>query len=210
MRCVHERRWRCVWLATLLVSAGSVGCTGDSQESGPSSSASPNPTVADQPDTTQAPMTGSEESPTTTTSMPEGDESGHPTSYVDRIPAATTEHPYDWTHEDVKLLDPWGDSTADSTDLIALYERHGSDRVQIRVDLLDLRDGDQPPVLIGLDYRDGGSRTLGHSSDVGSFDIDWDLLVSIIDGEASLYDPTFNNISEIVLGHVSNGSLRID
>lgn len=207
MRCIPEGRWWRAWVAALLVSFGLVGCTGDSQESEASSSAGPQTGVADQPDTTQAASTASGASSAATTPAVEDGESARPLPSVERIPPATTDHPYDWTPEDVKLLDSWGDSISDGTDLIALYERHDSELIQIRVDLLDLRDGDEPPVLIALDHRDGGSHTLGHDSDVGSFDIEWDLLISIIGGEVSLYDPAFSRIPDAVLDLEINSQL---
>ena len=68
-------------------------------------SESPTPTVTEKPTATLEP-----EEP------PQIEEDPLPV-----LPSERDHHPYNWLPEDVKGLDPWGDSESDATDIIAIY-----------------------------------------------------------------------------------------
>lgn len=105
-------------------------------------------------------------------------------------------HPYNWKPEDVKGLDPWGDSVWSETDIIAIYERQNENVFEFRLDILDFQEGELAPIYFAIDFVDGGSTKAGPQNDALSFDIEWDLLVSVVGGDFKLYDPGFKEISE--------------
>jgi len=105
------------------------------------------------------------------------------------------QHPYNWQPEDVKGLDMWGDSASDDTDIVALYEREMDGNLEFRLDLLDFQDGDLAPIYFAIDFLEGGSSQVDPASAL-AVEIEWDLLVSVVDGKFTLYDPAFNELTD--------------
>jgi hypothetical protein len=104
-------------------------------------------------------------------------------------------HPYNWQPEDVKGLDPWGDSESDATDLVAIYQRQMEGDFEFRLDILNFEDEQLPPIYFAIDFLEGGGTQVSPGISL-AFEIEWDLLVSVIGGEFTLYDPSFTDISD--------------
>lgn len=108
-----------------------------------------------------------------------------------------------WQAEDVKGLDPWGDSNGDSNDLVAVYFKQTDNLYYFRVDLLDFHADTSPNLYLALDFLPGGVKSLGSGN--LKADISWDLLVSVSrSGTSSAIDASFADRSE----YISN--LKID
>jgi len=115
------------------------------------------------------------------------------------IPSERGHHPYNWQPEDVKGLDMWGDSTSDATDIIAIYQREMDGNFEFRLDIMNFEADDElSPIYFAVDFLEGGSKQVEPGSST-SFDIEWDLLVSVVDGEFKLYDPAFTEITDQLL-----------
>jgi len=104
-------------------------------------------------------------------------------------------HPYNWQTEDVKGLDPWGDSASDDTDIIAIYQREMNGNFEFRLDILNFEDDELDPIYFAVDFLEGGSSQISPGSSL-AFEIEWDLLVSVVGGEFRLYDAEFTEISD--------------
>jgi len=115
-------------------------------------------------------------------------------------------HPYNWLPEDVKGLDMWGDSSSGSTDIVAIYQRQGEGAMDFRLDLMDFQDNELVPIFFAIDFLDTGNTQIDEENSL-SFDIEWDLLVSIIGGEFSLYDSNYNEISAQITNNEINRQL---
>lgn len=109
--------------------------------------------------------------------------------------AALSEMETTWKYEDLKLLDPWGDSAGDGQDIVAVYEKEASDnRLYFRVDVLDMQGEARPNLFLAIDYRPGGSTTLVRGKPALTSDLQWELLMSFTSaGQGHLYDLGFTD-----------------
>ncbi len=138
--------------------------------------------------------TPSPELPTSTPTPEEPPEIDEPPLPV--IPSERDQHPYNWLPEDVKSLDMWGDSTSDSTDIIAIYQREMDGNVEFRLDILNFEEDDElAPIYYAIDFAEGGSSQVSPENTL-SFEIEWDLLLSVEGGEFKLYDADFTDRSD--------------
>ncbi|MBF8267014.1 MAG: FlgD ig protein [Dehalococcoidia bacterium] len=97
-----------------------------------------------------------------------------------------------WKYEDVKALDPWGDSENDARDLVAVYFKQTGVFVYFRVDLLDMQDESRPNLYLAVDYKPGGERALRKGDQTLAADIPWDLLLSLSEaGQQSALDADY-------------------
>ena len=112
------------------------------------------------------------------------------------IPSERGHHSYNWQPEDVKGLDPWGDSTSDATDIVAIYQREMDGNFEFRLDIMNFEEDDElPPIYFAVDFLEGGSTLVDPESSL-PFEIEWDLLASVVDGKFKLYDPAFSEITD--------------
>ena len=159
-----------------------------------SACAPPPSTPTPEPEATTAPQ------PTPTLSEPSTAPGPTPTQVLEEplptIPSERDHHPYNWLPEDVKGLDPWGDSASDATDIVAIYQRQMDDNFEFRLDILNFEDEELAPVYFAIDFLDGGSSQVDPQNTALSFDLDWELLVAVVGGEFKLFDPSFTEISE--------------
>ncbi|MCK5429477.1 MAG: hypothetical protein KAI94_08400, partial [Anaerolineales bacterium] len=113
-----------------------------------------------------------------------------------------------WTYSELRSLDP-SDTFQPSLDILAVYSRHlrptaplsqlGSifpdfsgdvQRVQLRLDFLDLPIRSEADIYLALDHKAGGSKDLPLSD---SADIAWDTLIQIpVSGPVKAVDPAGN------------------
>ena len=111
------------------------------------------------------------------------------------LPSERDHHPYNWLPEDVKGLDPWGDSTSDATDIVAIYQREMDGNFEFRLDIMNFENDDLSPIYFAVDFLDGGSTQVSSQNSL-TFEVEWDLLVSVVDGEFKLFDADFTDISD--------------
>ncbi|MBI4281980.1 MAG: hypothetical protein HY672_00625 [Chloroflexi bacterium] len=97
-----------------------------------------------------------------------------------------------WKYEDLKALDPWGDSESDVRDLVAVYFQQREWFPYFRVDLLDLQSASKPNLYVAIDYKPGGQRTLSEGGTDLAADTSWDLLLLLSeDGRQSAFDTDY-------------------
>lgn len=96
-----------------------------------------------------------------------------------------------WQHEDLKGLDPWGDTESRAMDIVAVYEKEEPDFLRFRLDFLDLPTEMITPTHFALDFVSGGSTVVEPGNVTITFDVEWDLMVSISGTSHILYDSTF-------------------
>ncbi|MBC8505833.1 MAG: hypothetical protein ISR58_00075 [Anaerolineales bacterium] len=111
------------------------------------------------------------------------------------LPSERDHHPYNWQPEDVKGLDMWGDSESDATDIIAVYQREMDGNFEFRLDIMNFEGDELAPIYFAIDFLEGGSSEISSGSSL-AFEIEWDLLVSMVGNEFKLYDPSFTDISD--------------
>ncbi len=130
-----------------------------------------------------------------------------------------------WVYSDVLMLDS-SDTASPSQDLIALYARERKDRLEIRLDFLDLNPAPDYDLYLALDTHPGGTTILPLAT---SNDLAWETLLVIhsfgppqalditLEPRADLIprvvrDPDLDSVeislSGQALGHISSG-LRI-
>ena len=82
-----------------------------------------------------------------------------------------------WEYQDLKYIDPWGDSDSNDRDAVAVYSKSDTNFFYFRVDLLDLTDESNIDLYCAIDYKDGGNTNLISGNSNISSDIQWDVLV---------------------------------
>ncbi len=82
----------------------------------------------------------------------------------------------DWAYADLRLLDPADDAVIPGHDLVALYIRTVEDKLQFRLDLLDLAPIPEMDLYLALDTVPGGSSWLPLEASAA---IEWDVLLTI-------------------------------
>jgi len=82
----------------------------------------------------------------------------------------------DWTTDDLRLLDPTDGAVIPGQDLVALYVRTSGDKLQLRLDLLDLAPLPEMDLYLALDTLPGGSSWLPIEAGAA---IEWDVLLTI-------------------------------
>ena len=82
----------------------------------------------------------------------------------------------DWTYDDLRLLDPTDGAVIPGQDLVALYVRTTGDKLQLRLDLLDLAPLPEMDLYLALDTLPGGSSWLPIEAGAA---IEWDVLLTI-------------------------------
>ena len=130
----------------------------------------------------------------------------------------------DWTHADLKALDPVGSSDSrylyndgldDSRDLAAFYEREENGKVYLRADFHDLALGAETSGLnlyIAIDCASGGQVWLPDNINAQT-DHPWELALCIYQSGTSygtdyrIYDQNWNNITTGYLGSYWNSQL---
>jgi hypothetical protein len=96
-----------------------------------------------------------------------------------------------WQHDDLKGLDPWGDAGSKAMDIVAVYEKEEPDSLQFRLDFLNLPTETITPTHFALDFMAGGTTFVEPGNVTVTFDIEWDLMVSISGTNFALYDANF-------------------
>jgi len=84
-----------------------------------------------------------------------------------------------WEYQDLKCLDPWGDSDSNDRDAVAVYSKSDTNFFYFRVDLLDLTNESNIDLYCAIDCRDGGNTSLINGNSVLSSDIQWDVLMAL-------------------------------
>ena len=115
---------------------------------------------------------------------------------VDVFPDEVWEY---WEYEDLKGLDPWGDSESAAMDIVAVYDKEEPDSLQFRLDFLDLPTDVITPTFFALDFTAGGTTLIEPGNGTVTFDIEWDLMVSISGTNFTLVDSTFTQHPELLL-----------
>ena len=82
----------------------------------------------------------------------------------------------DWAYADLRLLDPTDGAVIPGQDLVALYVRTTGDKLQLRLDLLDLAPLPEMDLYLALDTLPGGSSWLPIEAGAA---IEWDVLLTI-------------------------------
>ena len=103
-----------------------------------------------------------------------------------------------WTYQDLIGLDPWGDSSSTSQDIIAVYEKELDDSIIFRLDIMDFLTETITATHVVLDYKSGGNNQIVNGSDLVTSDIYWDLLISITGSSFALIDTSFTEISGLL------------
>ncbi|MEK6571071.1 MAG: hypothetical protein AABZ61_06855, partial [Bacteroidota bacterium] len=60
-----------------------------------------------------------------------------------------------WKYENLKALDPWGDSDGDTRDIVAVYVKESTDTIHFRIDFLDIQRDSSLNLYFAIDYRSG-------------------------------------------------------
>jgi len=110
-----------------------------------------------------------------------------------------------WSANDVKGLDPWGDSNGDSKDIIALYHKQDSQYLYFRVDLMNLASTGDQDVYIAIDYKDGGNTALVSGSANSGFaaDIAWDALLRTSAGSTQeFFDTSYQKQADVIKSYI--------
>ena len=121
---------------------------------------------------------------------------GLPPSTRNQLSAITTISPDSvrnwrfWKYENLKVLDPWGDSDGDSRDLVALYVKEEVDSMHFRVDMLDMRSDSSINVYFAIDYKSGGNTELVKGNQNFVSEIVWDLLFVMYDSSKHAFFDT--------------------
>ncbi len=104
---------------------------------------------------------------------------------------ATNDQPF-WKYQDLKSLDPWGDSDSDARDAVAVYVKEDVDFFYFRVDLLDLGNDSSVDLYFAIDYKTGGNTQLVNGKQSFVSDIAWDLLVVLDDAaNQNIFDSAY-------------------
>jgi hypothetical protein len=143
---------------------------------------------------------------------------------TDRAGVTWYEEFQDWTHADLKALDPagaadatysYGDGLDDSRDLVAFYEREEGSHVYFRADFYDLALGAETNgvnLYIAIDCASGGQLWMPDFVNVQT-DHPWELCLCIYQSGTSsgtdyrIYDQNFNPVSGGYLGSYWNSQL---
>lgn len=104
-----------------------------------------------------------------------------------------------WKYEDLKALDPWGDSESAAMDIVAIYEKEEPDSMQFRLDFLDLPTDVITLTHFAIDFMNGGTALIEPGIMTPTFDIQWDLMVSISGTNFTLLDSAFLHHPELLL-----------
>ncbi len=130
----------------------------------------------------------------------------------------------DWTHADLKALDPSGasdsrylynDGLDDSRDLVAFYEREENDKVYFRVDLQDLALGAETSgvnLYVAIDCASGGQVWMPDFVNVQT-DHPWERCLCLYQSgtvsgtDYRIYDAAFNAVAGGYLGSYWNSQL---
>ena len=148
-----------------------------------------------------------------------------PARGTDRAGVTWYEEFQDWTHADLKALDPAGPDDAglyrvndgfdDSRDLVAFYEREEGANVYFRVDVHDLALGAEPSNLslyLAIDAAAGGQVFFPDFLDCKT-DRPWELCLAIYKSGTNsgtdyrLFDANFNLVTGAYLGAYFNSQL---
>ena len=104
-----------------------------------------------------------------------------------------------WTHDDVLLLDGWGDTGSAATDLIAGYAKLAGQDLVLRFDFLDLPPAAAPNLEIAIQV---GPTTPGNTA---PFDFEWDLLISSQAGVPTVLDAQYQELpSALKCAHIDH------
>ncbi len=143
---------------------------------------------------------------------------------TDRAGVTWYEEFQDWTHADLKALDPvgagdsmylYGDGLDDSRDLEAFYEREENGKVYFRVDLYDLALGAETSgvnLYVAIDCASGGQVWLPDNINAQT-DHPWELALCLYQSGTTygtdyrIYDQGWNNITSGYLGSYWNSQL---
>lgn len=107
-----------------------------------------------------------------------------------------------WNHDDLHGLDPWGDASADSRDIIALYSKQMGDSIYFRVDYLDLRLNTLMNLYLAIDFRPKGNFSLTTKGNFIQSDVAWDLLAHVTSsGVQQLLDTSFQVVATLQSFH---------
>ncbi len=134
-----------------------------------------------------------------------------------RVFAATTsnmasQNPFSWNYNEVKALDPAGDEykyndgSDEARDLIAFYYAAYQKEIVMRIDVLNLKIGDENNAnwYILMDYKSGGSTTLPDDLQ-GSTSMAWDVAVAIYSPtDYKVYLPGGSTINNAVINVTFN------
>jgi hypothetical protein len=97
-----------------------------------------------------------------------------------------------WRYENLKALDPWGDSDGDARDVVAVYMKEEADAIHFRIDLMDLRSDSSLNVYFAIDYKANGNTELAKGNQNFVSDIAWDLLFVLDDSsQQAVFDTAY-------------------
>lgn len=113
-----------------------------------------------------------------------------------------------WRHEDVKSLDPWGDSDNDARDAVAVYAKENVDTLYFRIDFLNLRSDTIPNIYFAIDYKPGGNTSLVATNQDLVSDISWDLLLWLSEsGQQAAFDTNYVDHPTVITHFTSDSEL---
>jgi len=120
-----------------------------------------------------------------------------------------------WTHNDVRVLDGWGEQPDTHSDLVAIYQKETPGQLDFRLDFMDLTSSTPAKTYFGLDFASGGVSTLANGQDSPKLDIDWDLLIEIDGGSIRVLDTGFNPVDGVLTDvvvdrHLDYVAFRLD
>jgi hypothetical protein len=123
-----------------------------------------------------------------------------PPAHLSAISTISTNRVHDWTYwkyENLKSLDPWGDSDGDARDLVAIYEKEAGDSISFRIDLMDMRNDSSLNLYFVINYKPGGNTELVKGDQNFISDISWDLLFVLYDASTqAVFDTGYVNHPE--------------